>query len=478
MSGLKVCALISGGKDSCFSMMECVMAGHQIVALANLKPPHQVQSSLHIDAVCSGAILSDYQRIRVENVCSRLNLISLSFLWRRDQSELLREMISFQMNCVVIKVATLGLDQKHLGQSLAQLQDHLMAMETKFGINVCGEGGEYETFTLDCPLFKKSISIDESKVIVHSADAFAPVAFLHLKSLSLKDKIEQANVTSATQMEMLTTNMEIRDYLRHPRDLVSHCHDLRPCFENCENHLSAKLPDDVSSFTLGKSVSYLPSSSCVSFQDGSTGWFAIGNLPIQSRNEGENGAQDDPAEAMEQVFRQLKECLDSHGWSFSDLVSVTLLVSDMAQYAVINQRYVKNFGINPPIRVCVQTHQDSAVILHALGFHLREDKHFALETTRRTMHVQSISHWAPANIGPYSQYVEVDNVIHIAGQIGLIPGCMELIPGGCGPEAKLSFRHVHRILEAHKLGFQAIAQVSQSVCGKKKYSYGDWDDPG
>ena len=27
----------------------------------------------------------------------------------------------------------------------------------KFGVNVCGEGGEYETFTLDCPLFKKRI---------------------------------------------------------------------------------------------------------------------------------------------------------------------------------------------------------------------------------------------------------------------------------------------------------------------------------
>ena len=27
----------------------------------------------------------------------------------------------------------------------------------KYGLNICGEGGEYETFTLDCPLFKKRI---------------------------------------------------------------------------------------------------------------------------------------------------------------------------------------------------------------------------------------------------------------------------------------------------------------------------------
>lgn len=28
----------SGGKDSCYNMMQCIAAGHQIVALANLRP--------------------------------------------------------------------------------------------------------------------------------------------------------------------------------------------------------------------------------------------------------------------------------------------------------------------------------------------------------------------------------------------------------------------------------------------------------
>lgn len=28
----------SGGKDSCYNMMQCVIEGHQIVALANLRP--------------------------------------------------------------------------------------------------------------------------------------------------------------------------------------------------------------------------------------------------------------------------------------------------------------------------------------------------------------------------------------------------------------------------------------------------------
>jgi diphthine-ammonia ligase len=35
---MRVCGLISGGKDSCYNLMQCVAAGHTIVALANILP--------------------------------------------------------------------------------------------------------------------------------------------------------------------------------------------------------------------------------------------------------------------------------------------------------------------------------------------------------------------------------------------------------------------------------------------------------
>ena len=60
--------------------------------------------------------------------CSRLNLVSLAYLWRRDQAELLDEMIEAKIEAVIIKVATLGLDQKHLGLTLADLRNHLHKM--------------------------------------------------------------------------------------------------------------------------------------------------------------------------------------------------------------------------------------------------------------------------------------------------------------------------------------------------------------
>ena len=57
--------------------------------------------------------------------CSRLKLVSLGYLWRRDQSELFKEMIDSDITSILIKVAALGLDKRHLGQTLGQMRDHL-----------------------------------------------------------------------------------------------------------------------------------------------------------------------------------------------------------------------------------------------------------------------------------------------------------------------------------------------------------------
>lgn len=47
---MRVVALVSGGKDSSFNMMQCVAAGHEIVALANLYPVEKgTFSKLHLD---------------------------------------------------------------------------------------------------------------------------------------------------------------------------------------------------------------------------------------------------------------------------------------------------------------------------------------------------------------------------------------------------------------------------------------------
>ncbi|EEC20534.1 ATP-binding domain-containing protein, putative [Ixodes scapularis] len=142
------------------------------------------------EAVSVGAIYSDYQRVRVLNVCNRLGLTMLAYLWHRNQAELLREMIDSGVNAILIKVAALGLEpKKHLGLTISEIYPHMLEMEKKYGLNVCGEGGEYETVTLDCPLFRRQIVIDKSETVIHSDDAFAPVGYLKLTKIHLEDKV-------------------------------------------------------------------------------------------------------------------------------------------------------------------------------------------------------------------------------------------------------------------------------------------------
>ena len=55
--------------------------------------------------------------------------------------------------------------------------------------NVCGEGGEYESLVLDCPLFKHArIALDKWDIVMQSPDSFAPVGLLHPVAFHLECK--------------------------------------------------------------------------------------------------------------------------------------------------------------------------------------------------------------------------------------------------------------------------------------------------
>lgn len=60
--------------------------------------------------------------------CQRLGLVPLAYLWQRDQTELLSEMVEAGMEAILIKVAGIGLLPQHLGQTLAQIQPTLLQL--------------------------------------------------------------------------------------------------------------------------------------------------------------------------------------------------------------------------------------------------------------------------------------------------------------------------------------------------------------
>lgn len=68
--------------------------------------------------------MSSYQKNRIQNVCQRLNLESLTYLWNVNEALLLDEIISSGIEAIIVKVAALGLSTKHLGKSLNEVHSN------------------------------------------------------------------------------------------------------------------------------------------------------------------------------------------------------------------------------------------------------------------------------------------------------------------------------------------------------------------
>lgn len=82
---------------------------------------------------------------------------SMALLWEWEATDLLHKMIESKMVAILIKVASYGLTKQHLGKNLSQMKTQLLKLQDDFGIHCCGEGGEFESLTLDCPLYKQKI---------------------------------------------------------------------------------------------------------------------------------------------------------------------------------------------------------------------------------------------------------------------------------------------------------------------------------
>ena len=117
-----------------------------------------------LEGVYTGALASVYQKSRVERVCSELGLKSVSPLWGVDPEKHLRTLLSEGFVVQVVSVSALGLDESWLGRVLdGEAIDELVALGSKYKFHVGLEGGEGETFVLDCPLFSKRIEVVSSK---------------------------------------------------------------------------------------------------------------------------------------------------------------------------------------------------------------------------------------------------------------------------------------------------------------------------
>jgi len=111
-------------------------------------------TKLKVKGIVTGAIASEYQRRRIENIGEELGIPTYCPLWHKEEA-LLSEMLD-NMEIFVIAVSADGLGPELLGRPLKELVEKKVP-----GIHPMLEGGEGETFVTDAPFFKKRIVIEE-----------------------------------------------------------------------------------------------------------------------------------------------------------------------------------------------------------------------------------------------------------------------------------------------------------------------------
>ncbi|MBN1385819.1 diphthine--ammonia ligase [Candidatus Woesearchaeota archaeon] len=132
----------------------------------------RAKTEYSIDAICTGALFSNYQRDRIEKICDRLGLKMFSPLWHKDQELEMREIINEGFKFMMSSVAAEGLDASWLGREITLTDvDKLVQLHRRIGLNVCGEGGEFESLVVDGPIFRKRIIVKESEVLTDGSNA-------------------------------------------------------------------------------------------------------------------------------------------------------------------------------------------------------------------------------------------------------------------------------------------------------------------
>jgi len=208
---MKVGVLFSGGKDSCYAAYKAKQKGHELACLITMlsknpdsymfhtpsiektkvqakamdlplilgktkgekekelkdleKTIKQAVTKHKIKGIVTGAIQSEYQTSRIKEICNKLKLKCINPIWQKDELDYLNELIKNRFKIIIIGVAAYPLDKTWLGKEInRKFVEDAIDLNNKYKIHIAGEGGEFETFVLNCPLFKKELIIKDQKI--------------------------------------------------------------------------------------------------------------------------------------------------------------------------------------------------------------------------------------------------------------------------------------------------------------------------
>ncbi len=208
----KCAALFSGGKDSCYATYLAKKKGYELICLISIYSKNKESYMFHIpsikrtkqqakvmeipliiqktkgkkeeelkdleqaikraktkykiNTIVTGALASNYQKSRIENICRKLNLGCFNPLWHKNECEYWKELFKNNFEIMIVGVASEGLGEEWLGKIINKKNfEKLRKLKDTFNFHLAFEGGEAETFITNCPLFKKKIKVIKGKKI-------------------------------------------------------------------------------------------------------------------------------------------------------------------------------------------------------------------------------------------------------------------------------------------------------------------------
>ena len=129
------------------------------------KAIEKAKQKYKIEGIVTGAIQSIYQSSRIQKICNKLNLECFNPIWQKNEEEYLAELIQNKFKVILTGVFAYPLNESWLGKEInREFINELKKINQAYKINIAGEGGEYETFVLNCPLFKKELKIINKRI--------------------------------------------------------------------------------------------------------------------------------------------------------------------------------------------------------------------------------------------------------------------------------------------------------------------------
>ncbi|MEP7279359.1 MAG: diphthine--ammonia ligase [Bacteroidota bacterium] len=198
----------SGGKDSCFALMQAARLGYQPCVLVNMMNENgkisrshglplfllqQQAASMDILLLATPSTWNEYEqhflsvlkkageeqeigsmvfgdidlqehRDWEERVCAKSGLTALLPLWQQNRKELVFQMLDAGIQAMIVSCNT-NLGEAFLGRYLEP--ELILELEEK-GVDVCGENGEFHTVVTHCPLFREALALPAYTTVLHN----------------------------------------------------------------------------------------------------------------------------------------------------------------------------------------------------------------------------------------------------------------------------------------------------------------------